>query len=162
MPKSTTPAGAAPTATFRVTIQAAGKNAAGIEVPAEVVDGFGAGKRPPVRVTISAHTYESTVAVMGGKYMVGVSMENRKAAGVAAGDTVDVTLELETTPRVVALPADFGKALGKVPAAKKFFEGLSPSMKKFHVTNIEGARTDETRTRRIEKAVAMLAEGRAR
>lgn len=158
MPKATKPA----TATFRTTIQAAGKNAAGIEVPAKIVDGFGAGKRPPVRVTIGAHTYESTVAVMGGKYMVGVSMENRKLAGVAAGDTVDVTLELETAPREVALPADFATALGKVPAARKFFDGLAPSMKKFHVTNIEGAKTDETRQRRIEKSVAMLREGRAR
>ena len=162
MPKTTQPSASAASATFRTTIKAAGKNAAGIEVPAKIVDGFGAGKRPAVRVTIGQHTYESTVAVMGGKYMVGVSMENRKLAGVSAGDTVVVTLELETAPRVVQLPADFAKALGKVSAARNFFDGLSPSMKKFHVTNIEGAKTEETRARRIEKSVAMLMEGRAR
>lgn len=135
--------------TFRTKIQAAGKNAAGIVVPPKLVTELGHGKRPPVRVTMGDHTYASTV-------------EHRKLANVAAGDTVDVTLELDTAPRETAVPADFAKALAKVPQAKKFFDALSPSMKKFHVTNIEGAKTAETRTRRIEKSVDTLESGRAR
>ena len=147
--------------TFTTTIFSTG-NSTGIEVPEKVIDGFGVGKRPPVKVTVGGHTYENTVAVMGGKYMISLSAANRKAAGVEGGDKVKVTLELETAPRAVELPGDFAKAQAKVPAAKKFYDGLSPSMKKFHVTNIEGAKTDETRTRRIAKSVEMLSEGRAR
>jgi Uncharacterized protein conserved in bacteria len=151
----------AKTVTFTTTILSMGNNT-GIEVPPKIVEGFGATKRPPVKVTVGGHTYQSTVAVMGGKYLISLSAANRKAAGVEGGDKVKVTLEFETAPRIVELPADFAKALAKVPAAKKFYDGLAPSMKKFHVTNIEGAKTDETRARRIAKSVEMLKDGRAR
>ncbi|MEP6652042.1 MAG: YdeI/OmpD-associated family protein [Myxococcales bacterium] len=161
MPKRAEKSGAR-IVTFRTTIRAAGKNAAGIVVPPELVTVLDHGKRPPVRVTIGDHTYPSTVAVMGGKFMVGVSVENRKLAGVEAGDAVDVTLELDAAPRETALPIDFAKALAAVPEAKKFFERLSPSMKKFHVTNINDAKTDETRSRRIAKSVDTLKAGRPR
>jgi Bacteriocin-protection, YdeI or OmpD-Associated/Domain of unknown function (DUF1905) len=147
---------------FRTTIEQAGKTATGIHIPDEVVESLGAGKRPAIRVTINGYTYRSTVASMGGRFMVGVSAPNREAAGVAGGDTVDVTIELDTAPREVAVPADFAKALKKDPKAMETFEALSPSNKGWHVQSIEGAKTDETRQRRIAKSIAALHEGRPR
>jgi len=147
---------------FRTTIQGAGKNAAGIEIPEEVVVALGKGKRPPVRITINGYTYRNTVAVMGGAYMVGVSAEHRAAAGLAAGDEVDVDIELDTAPREVAVPDDFAAALDADPEARRTFDGLSYSNRSWHVLSIEGAKTEETRQRRIEKSIATLHEGRPR
>jgi hypothetical protein len=147
---------------FRTTVEQAGKTATGIEVPSTVVDGLGAGKRPPVRVTINGFTYRSTIASMDGRFMVGVSAENRAGAKVAGGDVVDVDIELDTAPRMVELPKDFAAALKKDAKARKTFEGLSPSNKGWHVSSIEGAKTDETRQRRIAKSVAALREGKPR
>jgi hypothetical protein len=137
-----------------------GTTKVGIEVPPEIVESFGAGKKPAVRVTIGAHTYRSTIAVMGGKYMVGVSADNRAAAGVAGGDEVEVELELDTAPREVDVPADFAEALDARPEARKFFDGLSYSQRRWFVLGIEEAKKPETRTNRIEKAVDRLASGR--
>ena len=117
---------------FRTTILQTGKSAAGIRVPEEVVTALGSGKRPAVRVTINGFTYRSTVAVMGGVYMVGVSAENRAGTGVAGGDEVDVDMELDTAPREVAVPGDFTAALDAEPAARKTFDGLSYSNKSWH------------------------------
>jgi len=147
---------------FRTTIKQGGKTATGIRVPDEIVEGLGSGKRPAVRVTINGFTYRSTVAVLGGSYMVGVSAENRAGTGVAGGDTVDVDIELDTDPREVAVPPDFAAALAAEPRAGETFEGLSYSNRSWHVLSIEGAKTDETRQRRIAKSVEMLREGRAR
>lgn len=147
---------------FRTTIELGGKTATGIRVPDEVVEALGAGKRPAVTVTINGFTYRSTVAVMGGVYMVGVSAENRAGAGVAGGDEVDVDIELDTAPREVAVPADFAAALDAEPAARRTFDGLSNSNKSWHVLQVQGAKTDETRQRRIAKSVEVLREGRAR
>ncbi|GBG11044.1 hypothetical protein PAT3040_05823 [Paenibacillus agaridevorans] len=145
---------------FTTVIELGGKTATGFEVPAEAVEAFGQGKKPAVKVTIGGHTYRSTVAVYGGKYMLPLSAENRNAAGVAAGDEVDVALELDTEPRELEVPADFAVALGRVPAARTFFEGLSYSNKRRIVLQIEGAKTEETRIRRIDKAVLSLREGK--
>src|SRR6267378_3923079 len=79
---------------FRTKLLSAGKTAAGIEVPTKVLESLGTSKKPPVRVTIKGHTYRSTVATVMGKYMIGVSAENRLAAGVTPGDMMDVDLEL--------------------------------------------------------------------
>jgi uncharacterized protein DUF1905/bacteriocin resistance YdeI/OmpD-like protein len=147
---------------FRATIEQSGKTATGIHVPDEVVASLGAGKRPAVRVTIGGHTYRSTVASMGGVFMVGVSAENRASAGVAAGDRVDVDIALDTAPREVTVPPDFAKALERDAAAKRTFDGLSYSNKQWHVLSIEGAKTAETRQRRIAKSVRALREGRPR
>ena len=147
---------------FRTTVEQSGKTATGIEVPSTVVEALGAGKRPPVRVTINGFTYRSTVASMDGRFMVGVSAENRAGAKVAGGDVVDVDIELDTAPRVVELPNDFAAALKKDAKARKTFEGLSPSNKGWHVSSIEGAKTDETRQRRIAKSIAALREGKPR
>jgi hypothetical protein len=141
---------------FRATLQLAGKTATGIEVPPEVVEALGAGRRPPVTVTLGAHTYRSTVAVMGGVYMVGVSAANRAAAGVAAGDQLDVDLELDTAPREVAVPPDVKAALDSAPSALRAFDALSYSARSGIVQQIEAAKTDQTRQRRIDKAVAAL------
>jgi hypothetical protein len=147
---------------FRTTILQAGKTAAGIEVPEEVVTALGAGKRPPVTVTINGYTYRNTVAVMGGTYMIGVSNEHRAASGLAGGDVVDVELELDTAPREVTVPADFAAALAAEPAAQAMFDALSYSNKSWHTIQIEGAKADETRQRRIAKSIAALREGRIR
>jgi hypothetical protein len=145
---------------FRASIELAGKTATGIEVPAAVVAKLGSSKKPAVRVTIKGYTYRSTVASMGGRFMLPVSAEVREAAGVAARDKVDVDVELDTAPRHVMLPPDFGRALTRDAAARRFFEGLSFSNKQRIVISIEAAKTPETRERRIVKAVAMLREGR--
>jgi antitoxin component of MazEF toxin-antitoxin module len=145
---------------FRTTIVQDGNNT-GIHVPDEIVEQLGAGKRPPVRVTLNGYTYRNTVAVMGGKFMISVSKDIREKASVKGGDELEVELELDTSPREVALAPDLEAALAADPAAKQFFEKLSPSKKGWHVYQIEGAKTPETRQRRIEKSVAMCREGKA-
>jgi hypothetical protein len=147
---------------FRTTILQGGKTATGIRVPDEVVEALGSGRRPAVRVTINGFTYRSTVAVMGGVYMVGVSAENRAGAGVAGGDEVDVEMELDTAPREVTVPADLAAALDAEPDARRTFDGLSYSNKSWHVLQVAGAKTDQTRQRRIAKSVDLLKPGRAR
>lgn len=146
---------------FRTTILQAGKTATGIRIPPEVVESLGAGKRPPVRVTIKDYTYRSSVAVMGGEFMVGVSADVRQGAGVAGGDEVDVDIELDTEPREVTVPDDFTAALDGDPAARRFFDGLNYSNKRRIVTPIADAKTAEVRERRIAKAVERLQEGRS-
>jgi len=147
---------------FRTTILQGDKTATGIRVPDEIVEALGKGKRPPVKVTINGFTYRNTIAVMGGDYMVGVSAENRAGAGIAGGDEVDVDIELDTEPRVVTEPPDFAAALDAEPNARRTFDGLSNSNKGWHVLQVEGAKTDETRQRRIAKSVEALREGRVR
>jgi Bacteriocin-protection, YdeI or OmpD-Associated/Domain of unknown function (DUF1905) len=147
---------------FRTTLLQNDKTATGFEVPAQIVDELGAGKRPKVRVTIGRYTYRSSVAVMGGIYMIGVSAENRAGAGVKGGDEVDIELELDTAPREVRLPADFAAALAADPVAGRTFEGLSYSNQSWHTLQIEGAKTDETRQRRIARSIAALHDGRIR
>jgi Domain of unknown function (DUF1905)/Bacteriocin-protection, YdeI or OmpD-Associated len=146
---------------FRTTILQGGKTAAGIEVPPKVVTALGSSKRPAVRVTIKGYTYRSTVATMDGKFMVGVSATVREAARVAGDDTVDVDIELDTAPREVTVPDDFAKALKKDAAARKLCDGLSYSRKLALVGPINDAKTDETRQRRFDKALAALRDGTA-
>jgi hypothetical protein len=147
---------------FLTVIELGGKTATGFRVPEEVVQAFGSGKRPAVTVRIGPHAYRSTVAAYGDVYMLPLSAENREAAGVAAGDEVEVELELDTAPRVMEVPDDFASALDAVPAARRTFDGLSYSNQRFHVESVTGAKTDETRQRRIEKSVSVLREGRPR
>ncbi|MEO8639776.1 MAG: YdeI/OmpD-associated family protein [Chloroflexota bacterium] len=140
-------------------IEGAGKTAAGIEVPAEVVTALGQTKRPPVRVTINGYTYRSTVATVGGRFMVGVSNEVRANAGVAAGDKVDVEMELDTAPREVAVPPELAKELAADPVARRAFEGLSYSKQRLLVDPVANAKTAETRDRNIVKALSFLRGG---
>jgi hypothetical protein len=147
---------------FHTTILQGDKTATGIRIPDEVMEALGAGKRPPVLVTINGYTYRNTVAVYGGDYLVGVSAEHRAGAGVAGGDEVDVDIELDTAPRQVTVPTDFAAALAAEPEARRVFDGLSYSNRSWHVLQIEGAKTDETRQRRIAKSVEVLRQGRPR
>jgi hypothetical protein len=141
---------------FKTTVlQAEGMNATGIEVPARIVEGFGQGKKPKVAITIKGYTYRSTVAVMGGKFMLPLAKEHRDAADLKANDKVEVTLELDTAPREVEVPKDFAAALKKAGLTKDF-AALAFTHRKEHVRAVEDAKTSETRARRIEKAVAMV------
>ncbi len=103
----------------------------------------------------------STVAVMGGVFMVGVSAENRAAAGVTAGDEIDVDLALDTAPRELAVPADLAAAIAGDEAAPRFWDGLSYSRKSRFVHSVERAKTPETRQRKIDKSVTDLRDGKA-
>ncbi len=145
---------------FRARVLLAGKTATGIEVPAKVVESLGPSKRPPVRVTINGYTYRSTVASFGGAFMIGISAEVRERARVAAGDEVEVNVELDTEVREVSVPADFAAALKRDAVAKRFFDRLSYSNRWRFVLLIEGAKTAETRQRRIASAIDRLHEGR--
>ncbi len=147
---------------FRTTLELDGKTATGFRVPDEVVTALGGGKRPAVTVRINSYTWRSTVAVMNGVFMLGVSADHRLGAGVAAGDEVDVDLELDTAPRRVIVPDDFAAALDAEPDARRTFEALSYSNQSWHVLSVAAARSDETRQRRIAKSVEALREGRIR
>jgi hypothetical protein len=147
---------------FHTTILQAGKTATGIEIPEEIVTALGAGKRPAIKVTINGFTYRSTVAVMGGAFMVGVNADNREGAGVKGGDAVDVDIELDTAPRDVTVPADLAAALDADPVARRTFDALSYTNKSWHTYQVEGAKTDETRQRRIVKSIEALRDGRPR
>jgi hypothetical protein len=139
--------------------QAEGMDAVGIEIPAAIVEALGQGKRPKVKVTLKGYAYRSTVAVMGGKYMVGVAKVHRDAAGVKGGDTVEVTLELDDAPRVVEVPKDLAAAL-KASKMREAFDKLAYTHRKEHVRAIEEAKKPETRTKRIERCVEMLKAGK--
>ena len=141
---------------FTTTILQSGKTATGIEVPPELVAALGSSKKPSVSVTLNGYTYRSTVAVMGGKFMIPVSSEVRVAARVTGGDSVEVELALDTAPRVLELPEDFALALSRDAVAKAFFESLSYSSRRLYTLNIEGAKTVETRARRVAKAIEEL------
>src|SRR4029450_6432764 len=137
---------------FRTTILQSGNNATGIEVPDEVMEALGSGKRPAVTVTVNGYSYRSTVATVAGRSMVGVSAEHRAGAGVAGGDEVEVDLELDTAPREVAVPDELAAALDAEPAARATFEALSYSNKSWHTLQVTGAKTEETRQRRIARS----------
>ena len=147
---------------FRTTILASGKTAAGIQVPDDVVAALGPSRKPAVRATINGYTYRSSIASMGGVFMLSVSNEVRRNAGVAAGDEIEIDIELDTAPREVDVPADFSAALDGDPAARQFFDRLSYSNRLRIVLAINDAKTPETRQRRIDKSVAMLHDGRDR
>ena len=143
---------------FRATVVLGGKTATGIQVPDAVVEALGAGKRPPVAVTVGGYTYRTTVAPMGGAFWVPLAAEHREAAGVAAGQEVDVSVVLDTAPREVALPDDLATAMDD--AAHTTFAGLAPSHKKEWVRWVEEAKKPETRVTRIEKTVESLRAGK--
>lgn len=148
---------------FRTTLRLAGKTTTGIAVPAEVVDGLGGSQRPSVRVTINGgYSYRSTVSRRGEEFLLPVNGDVRKAAGIAAGDELDIDLELDTAPREVTVPADLAAAMNGDTDATRFFDGLSYSQKSGFVSWIESAKKPETRQKRVDDAVVMLREGRTR
>ena len=131
-------------------------------MPPELIEQLGGGARPPISVDVNGYVFRSTVGVMGGKHLVGISAAIRKETGLAGGDPIHVTLTLATAPREVGMPADFAAALAAEPAAQAFFERLSNSLQRYHVDSVNGAKTDDTRQRRIEKAVALFLAGKQR
>ena len=140
---------------FTTTIVLDGNNT-GIEVPADVMSALGTAKRIPVVVTVGGHSYRSSVAPYRGRLMISLSAANREAAGVSGGDEVEVTLEPDTAPREVVVPADLARALDADAAAKARFDGLSYSNRNRIVLSIESAKTEATRLRRIDAALAEL------
>lgn len=142
-------------ATYATVIWADGNNT-GLEVPADVISSLGSSKRPPVVVSLAGYSYRSTVAVMGGVFMIPLSKANREAAGVKGGDRVDVTLELDLAPRTVDVPDDLAAALEAEPGARAAFDASAPSMRKEYVRQVESAKAAETRARRIAAIVEKL------
>jgi hypothetical protein len=149
-------AGGSSAVKFRAIVELSGKTATGIRVPAEVVERLGQRRRPPVSVTIGGYTYRSTVGVLGGQLMLPLSAENRAAAGVAVGDEIEVELELDTQSREVSVPADFADALSTDATARQGFSKLSSSHQQRWILSITSAKAEETRQRRIDKAIEAL------
>lgn len=147
---------------FRTKLQLQGRTATGLVVPADVVTALESGRKPPVTVSIVGHRYRSTIASRGGEYLIPVSADIRKITGLSAGDEVDVELELDTAPRKVTVPVELATALDAEPEVRRFFDGLAYSHQLAHVLAIDQAKTSETRARRVDKAMAVLREGRAR
>ena len=130
----------------------------GLEVPQGVVESLGGGKRPPVTITINGHSWRSRIAIMRGRYLIGLSNANRQAAGIATGEEVEVEVTLDAEPRVVVEPADFAHALDAAPRARAAYDRLSYSHRREYVRAIESAKKPATRVRRIEAAVASLGD----
>jgi len=141
---------------FHTTLLTTGKTSTGIEIPEEVITGLAGGKKPLVTVTINGYTYRTAVASRDDRYLVGVSAEVREAAHVAGGDEVNIEIELDTAPRVVTVPPKLAEALAVDPKVKAAFDSLSNSKKKLYTYPIEQAKTDETRNRNVQKALAAL------
>jgi Bacteriocin-protection, YdeI or OmpD-Associated/Domain of unknown function (DUF1905) len=143
---------------FESTVELGGKTATGIEIPDEVIEALGSGRRPPVTITINGYTYRTTAVRMGGRFLVPLNAENREAAGVSAGDHVTVDIALDDAPREVELPADLDAALDA--EARASYDALSYTHRKEWVRWVEEAKKPETRTTRVEKTVSGLKAGR--
>jgi len=139
---------------FESTMSQTGNNT-GIEVPEHVIEALGAGRKPPVVVSVNGYEYRSTVAVMGRRYLISFSADKRAATGIQGGDPIVVDLEVDTAPRTVEVPADLAAALATA-GSRDAFDALSPSARKAHVTSVESAKTPETRQRRIDAVVTKL------
>ena len=139
---------------FTTTLFQVGRNT-GIEVPPEVLDALGGGRRPAVSVVVNGFAFTSTVGAMGGRALIPFSADRRAASGLAGGDALEVDLELDTAPRTVEVPEDLAAALDAAGATAAF-DALSPSARKAHVTSVEGAKAAETRARRVAAVVAAL------
>ncbi|MEV0793695.1 YdeI/OmpD-associated family protein [Kribbella sp. NPDC050459] len=147
---------------FTAELLATGKNTAGFEVPDSVVESLDGGGRPKVSVTVNGYTFRTSIARMGGRYLLGFSADRRTEAGVTPGEVLEVEVELDTAPRELEIPEPLATALAADPEAKAFWETLSYSNRQWHTLQVTSAKTDATRDRRIEKSLTALREGRAR
>jgi bifunctional DNA-binding transcriptional regulator/antitoxin component of YhaV-PrlF toxin-antitoxin module len=129
-----------------------------IELPFDAKEEFGKA-RAPVRGRVNGADFRSTVAVYGGKFYVGFNKELRERAGIEIGDDVEVEVELDDAPREVELPAELEGMLAADPKARGNFDSLSYTHKREYVEWITGAKQDETRQRRMRKALEMLRAG---
>ena len=145
---------------FETTVELGGKTATGLVVPDEVVAALGPGRRPAVVVTVGGYSYRTTVASMGGRFLVPLSAAHRKAAGATAGEHVEVDVELDQEPRDVSVPADLAEALALDDAAQAFFDGLAYSHRKEWVRWIDEAKKPETRNVRLAATVEAMQTGR--
>src|SRR6188768_2287023 len=125
---------------FETTLSQIGNNT-GIEVPPGIVEELGAGKRPAVNVSVNGYEYRSTIATMGGRFMIAFSSDKRAATGLRGGDPIAVELTLDTAPRTVEVPADLASALDAA-GVRAAFDALAPSAQKADVTNVEGAKAE--------------------
>lgn len=117
-------------------------------------------KRFPVRATINGYTWRTTVTRMRGENMLGLNREVRTGAGVEAGDSVEVLIELDTEPREVEVPGALADALAQDPVAKDAFEGMSFTHRKEYARWIDEAKRDETRHKRVTEALERLRAGK--
>ena len=141
---------------LRLELKGGGGNTAGFVVPDEVVEELGGGRKPKVVVTIGSHTWRSSIANMGGQFMLGVSIANRDAAGVAAGQTLDLDVELDTAPRTVEVPDDLAAELAEDIDARSTWERWSFTRQNEAARLLTEAKKPETRARRLEKVLAEL------
>jgi len=140
---------------FKTRILQFGNNT-GIQLSESILEKLGGGKRPLVKVTLNNRTYRSAVGKMGDTFLIILSAENSAKANVKGGDELGVFVELDTEPRTVEIPIDLLTALNKNRTAKANFEKLAPSKKKAIVLSVNDAKTEETKIRRIEKAISSL------
>jgi len=129
-----------------------------VEVPFDVKEAYGRA-RAPVRGTVNGTEFRTTVAVYGGRYYLGFRKELRDRAGIAPGDELTIELELDDQPREVELPAELAAALEAAPDAKQVFDKLSFTHRREYAEWVAGGKKEETRRRRLDKAVTMLREG---
>jgi hypothetical protein len=146
---------------FDTSVTATGNNT-GIVVPEDVIERLGAGRRPAVVVNVNGYEYRNTVGVMGGKHMISISAAIRKETGLAGGDPIHVVLTLADGPREVTVPEDFVQAMAADPSVAEFFAKLANSLQRYHVDNVNAAKSPDTRQRRIDKAVQLFRQGKKR
>ncbi len=139
---------------YETTLFQSGNNT-GVPVPADVLERLGGGKRPAVLVTVNGYAYRSTIASMGGQFLISFSSDKRRETGLAGGDPITVDLALDAAPRTVEVPDDLATALGAA-GQRAAFDALSPSRQKAHVTSVEGAKAEATRARRVAAVVESL------
>lgn len=139
---------------FETTLFLTGRNT-GIEVPPELVEQLGGGRRAAVNVTVNGYAYRSTIATMGGRFLIPFSSDKRAATGLEGGDPITVELTLDTAPRTVEVPDDLAAALAEA-GVRDAFDRLAPSARKAHITNVEGTKNEETRARRVAAVVTKL------
>ena len=130
-------------------------NNTGIPVPADVLESLGGGKRPPVVVRVNGYEYRSTIAPMGGRFLISFSADRRKETGLTGGDPISVELTIDTAPRTVEVPADLVTALAAAGATAAF-DALAPSVRKAHVVSVTSAKSDATRERRTQAVVSKV------
>jgi hypothetical protein len=137
--------------------------AAAVVLDDEQVAAVGEGaKRFPVAATVNGYTWRTSVARMGGEFLVGLNREVRQGARVEAGDEVSVVLELDSEPRSVEVPAALTAALAEDPAAKAAFDAMAFTHRKEYARWIAEAKREETRDRRVQQAVEMIRAGKTR
>lgn len=145
---------------FDTSLSSFGNNT-GIVVPDEVIEKLNAGKRPSLMVRVNGYAYQVTPGIMDGRTLLSFSADHRQKSGLQGGDAIHVELAVATTPREVEMPDDFREALEE-SGTRAFFDSFSNSLQRYHCDQVNAAKSEETRQRRIEKAVGLFREGKKR